>query len=68
VSCREQAIADAKAMRQTHVEWLEHLGQCDHMDQPKCVTCSPLATPLLRVRRGDRQMRDLVVAALGADR
>lgn len=40
VSRREQAIADAKAMRQTHVEWLEHLGQCDHMDQPKCVICS----------------------------
>lgn len=36
----EKAISDAQAMRQTHVEWLEHLGKCDHMDQPKCVPCA----------------------------
>ena len=37
---REQAIADAEAMRQTHVEWLEHLRPGIVKGEPHCVACA----------------------------
>lgn len=33
MSDRERAIVDAEAMRQTHVEWLDHIENC-HL--PSC--------------------------------
>lgn len=37
---RERAITDLRAMRQTHVEWLEHLRPGIIKDQPHCLACA----------------------------
>lgn len=37
---KRKAIADAKAMRQTHIEWLEHLRPGIIKGQPYCAPCA----------------------------